>query len=210
MDVPPSQAASETEGVMKTALRDAERGRSCGKSKEGASDWTGVRDIKGGATLDEVIESGVGCLDVEVRDESNDCVTELEGLRGMGGDVGRALVVGSAVLVVVVMFAYGVTEGAGGLNVDLNLDINEDIIEVSPSSSSLNGFALYKDVTSSREPRECEDCTEPSPRATSITMTAGGKMQNARVRAQTRLTRRVQSRFASRLHRAWLRGKALE
>ena len=69
------------------------------------------------------------------------------------------------------------TEDAGALNVDLNLEINEDIIDVSPSSSSPNGFALYRDVTSSRELLEYEDWTEPSPRATSITMTAGDKVQ---------------------------------
>ena len=79
------------------------------------------------------------------------------------------------------MVGYGITEDTGGLNVDLNLEINDDIIDVSPSSSSLNGLALYKDVTSSREPLECEDRTEPSPRATSITMSVRSKPPNARV-----------------------------
>ena len=59
-------------------------------SKEGASDWTGVSEIKGGATLDEVMESGAGRSEVVERDDSTDCVTEFEGLRGTGGDVGRA------------------------------------------------------------------------------------------------------------------------
>ena len=161
-----------------------------------------MRDIKGGAILELVIESGASCLDDEVRDDSSDCVAELGGLRGTGGDVGRALGAGGVALAVAVMLGYDIAEDAGELNVDLNLEINEDIIDVSSSSSSLKGFALYSDVISSREPREYEDCTEPSPRATSIApMTAGGKIQNARARALDALDARrsIASRFAPSL-----------